>query len=266
MIFSNCGSDARKPRARAIAVLAGALLVSACQGDSILAPREGGANSVWLSATTQLLTSLGDTLRLKSLVRDATGAPAPDVPMRWQLSAPGILEPLGNGLFRAVGNGRVTIRATVDPSATGVRPSGYFANVSSDSMIVNVQQAPAYMVALSVDTLYTMIGVRRAVGLQVTDARGHEIERDVLSVAYEMMDPRVATVDGAGVVRSVEEGRTELVATARTAAGATTWRAPVNVRPRATHTSCMNFTQRRQARKSCVTSDFVVHASREVTP
>ncbi len=263
-----CNRDFAAPssRTRVVLTLAASLLGAACQSDSVLAPPTGGAESVRLSASSGQLTSLGDTLRLDALVRGASGQQLSATPVRWQLSVPGVLEQVGNGQFRAVGNGRVTISAFLDPSGTGVRPRGYFADAMSDSVTVHVQQAPAQVYALSADTLYNMIGITRAVRLRITDARGHDIDRDALRVVYEMMNAQVAAVDSTGTLRSVSEGRTELVATISTSSGAATWRSPVSVRPRAAHTSCMTFTQRRQARQACVTSDFVVHAPRAVTP
>ncbi len=256
----------RLRRARTTLLVGSSVLVTACAGESMLAPPTGGTENVQLAASSRQLSSLGDTLRVDALVRNASGAELNAVPLRWQLSAPGVLEPLGHGLFRAVGNGRVIITVAVDPSHTGVRPGGYYADVRVDSVTVNVQQIPAQVLALSADTLFTMVGLTRKVHLRVTDARGHDIDRDLLRVSYHMVDARVATVDSTGRVTSAAEGRTELVATASTAGGASTWQQPVNVRPRAAHTSCMNFTQRRRAREACVTSNFIVHAPREITP
>jgi hypothetical protein len=256
----------RRTLAPRLTTLAAALLVTACRSDSVLAPSGGAVDAVRLAASSRQLTSLGDTLRLDALVRDAAGERLNAVPMQWQLSSTGVLEPLGNGLFRAVGNGRVTIVGAVDPSATGVRPRGYYADLVTDSIVVDVEQRPAQVLTLSADTLFTMVGLARPVRLRITDARGYEVDPALLRVSYQVLDPHVATVDSTGMVRSASEGRTELVATAGTATGSTTWRAPITVRPRAAHTSCMTFTQRRRARQACVTSDFVVHAPRGGTP
>jgi hypothetical protein len=237
------------------ASLAASLALAACAPDDALSPRAPEAAGVSLTADSRApLTSLGDSAIVRHRVYDRHGAALAAVPVRWSVSAPGVVEPDGEGVFRAVGNGRVTVVAELDPGLTGVRPAGYWAGRLADSVVVEVRQRPARLTLAPVDTAFATLGASRQLRVLVTDARGNAMLDGPPPLAWRSADPRVLAVDGAGVVRSLAEGAAAITVEADELRGAATF----TVRPRLPHTSCMVFAQRRQTRQSCVTLGFTM--------
>jgi hypothetical protein len=239
------------------ALLAAATLtLTACAADDALRPRDAQPAGVHLSVdATGALASLGDTAIVRMQVLDARGAVMRDAHPRWSLSADGIVVADAEGVFRAVGNGRVTIVASIDPGTTGVRPSGYFAERVADSVVIEVRQKAARLTLAPVDTAFGALGTHRQLGVHVTDARGNAMLGGPPPLTWRSADARVVQVDGAGVVRSVGEGTSQVTVQVGDLVGAATF----TVQPRRPHTSCMVFAQRRQTRQSCVTVDFTLH-------
>jgi hypothetical protein len=236
-------------------LLAATVVFTACDANDPLGVSGSQPETVILSAEgSGLLTSLGDTAIVRSQVLDHSGTQLDSAPLRWTITPADIVQADGEGVFRAVGNGRVTIVAAIDVARTGVRPSGYWAGRLADTVVIEVRQRASRLAVAPVDTAFTTIGARRQLGVQVTDARGNAMLDGPPPLTWRSADPRVVTVDSAGLVRSSGEGDAKVMVHADDLAGAATF----TVRPRLSHTSCMVFAQRRRPLQSCVTLDFVV--------
>ena len=238
----------------ALAALAVATL-AACAPDAALRPDVAQPTTVGLTAVAAApLASIGDTALVRPRVLDQHGQPLDGVRLRWSLSRDGVVAQDAEGVFRAVGNGRVTVVASIDPGTTGVRPAGYWADRVADSVVIEVRQRAARLALAPVDTAFGALGTARQLRVTVTDARGHALLDGPPPLTWLSGDARVIAVDGAGVVRSMAEGTARVTVQAESLVGAATF----TVQPRLPHTSCMVFAQRRQTRQSCVTLDFVV--------
>ena len=239
---------------RAAAVLAASALAACVPADPL---RPDGAYPTGLVLTADAqgpLASLGDTARVVARVLDVHGASLPTVPLRWTLRPAGVLVRDGEGIYRAVGNGRVTLVAEIAVGETGVRPAGYYAKPVADSVVLEVRQRPARLAIAPVDTAFATLGASRALRALVTDARGNAMLDGPPPLTWLSADPRVLAVDAAGVLRSVGEGAARVTVRSDALSGAATF----SVQPRLPHTSCMVFAQRKQTRQSCVTLDFVM--------
>jgi hypothetical protein len=237
------------------ALLAGSLSLTACGAADLVRPYHSPAAIVTLTASSSVsLASVGDTDIVTPLVFDQQGNTIDGVRLHWSFSPSGIVQQDGDGIFRAIGNGRVTVVVEIDPGETGVRPAGYWAARIADSVVIEVRQRPARVTFAPVDTAFTALGGTRQVRVQVADARGHPMLDGPPLLTWQSSDPRVVLVDSVGVVRSFGEG------TARISvhAGELTGGATFTVRPRLPHTSCMVVEVRRQNRQSCVTIDLIV--------
>lgn len=249
----------RRPIDRALltaSLLAASLLLGGCAADDVLVPDDRHAAGVSLTASVSVaLASIGDTALVQPRVYDQHGATIAGARLRWSVRPAGVVQQDAEGVYRAVGNGRVTVVAEVDPGETGVRPAGYWAGRVADSTVIEVRQRAAHLAVAPVDTAFGTLGAARQLRVQVTDARGNAMIDGPPPLAWQSADARVVTVDGAGVVRSLGEGTARIVVRADQLTGAATF----TVQPRLPHTSCMVFAQRRQTRQSCVTLDFVLH-------
>lgn len=245
----------RTTRPRLGLLLAASVTLTACSTDDLLGPE--GARPAQVILTTRgpaSLASLGDTALLTPRVLDVDGRPLDGVRLRWSVSRTGVVERDADGVYRAIGNGQVTIVAEVDVAETGVRPDGYWAGRIADSVTIEVRQRAARLALAPVDTMFFALGTSRPLRAQVTDARGHPMLEDPPPLVWTSAEPGVVAVDSAGVVRSLGEGAARVSVSAGELVGAATF----FVSPRVPHTSCMVFTQRRQTRQTCVTLDFVL--------
>lgn len=249
-------------RAQRGLILGATVFLAACQADSVVAPTGGTPDRITVSTTsTAPMSSFGDSATIAVRVLDAGGATLSGVPLVYKVSAPGVVESLGNGIFRAVGDGQVTVTAEVDPGATGARPAGYYADRLTGTVTLQVRQLPARIIPVSADTGFTALGVIKPVVLRVTDARGNPMGTSTTRT-WSTANPQVATVDANGNVRSVGSGTTRLTYTI----GTLTWSTTVIVNASRDHVSCMRYTQRRNAREACVTNTFTLRAPRGSTP
>ncbi len=243
-------------------ILGATAFLAACQADSVVAPTGGTPDRISVSSTVGTpMSSFGDSATVAVRVFDAGGATVTGVPLIYKVSAPGVVESLGNGIFRAVGDGQVTVTAEVDPSATGARPAGYYANRLTGTVTLQVRQVPARIIPVSADTGFTALGLIKPVVLRVTDARGNPMGTS-FSRTWSTDNPQVATVDVNGNVRSIGSGTTRLTYSV----GTLTWSATVIVNASRQHVSCMRYTQRRNARETCVTNTFTLRGPRGGTP
>jgi hypothetical protein len=247
-----------------VALAAMTLMAAACGNDTPTAASRGGvATAITLSMPGGgSLASLGDTARITAQVEDVDGRPLGDAPLQWTVTTPGIVEQVGPGQFRALRNGRTVVVATIDPGLTGVKPTGYHADRVVDSVAIEVRQQPAQIIG-AIDALFRTIGTRRALQLQVLDARGTPVDPAVLPrIMLTTGNANVATVDSTGRVRSVGDGTT----TISVSAGSATWQQQIEVQARRPHVSCMTYTTRRRTAGACVNNQFVIYEARSVQP
>ena len=101
-------------------VVAIALLLAACGGDSTTGPSSGTptptptpvATSITLSATSVSLASLGATSQLSATVKDQTGATMASATVTWITSDAAVATVSSTGLVTSVADGTATITAT----------------------------------------------------------------------------------------------------------------------------------------------------------
>ncbi|WP_373068762.1 hypothetical protein [Gemmatimonas sp.] len=244
------------PARRAMrALLAASLVVTACAPADIVRSVDRAPGSIDLTVVNTLpLESFGDTALVQSRVLDQAGAALADVPLRWSASPAGIVEMVGNGAFSAVGNGRVSIIAEVDPAQSGVRPRGYFSGPLADTVVIEVRQRALRLDITVSDTTFRLLGTVRSLRAVVTDRRGNIMGPIVAPVSWYSVNATIVSIDSAGVARSRAEGRTNIVATSGELSATTV----MTVTPRLPHVSCMVYARRRQANTSCVSLDFVL--------
>lgn len=247
----------RLPRMTRLTALTLVSLLSfaACSADDALSPGSGRPASLTLvsSGSTQL-ASLGDSARLTPRVLDASGRAVMGARVTWAVSPGSVVVRDGEGVYRAVANGRATVIATIDVSETGVHPSGYWAAPLVDSVVINVRQRAARITLGTVDTAFTRLGTVRQLQPTVTDARGNPMSGVLAPVTWESTDARIVSVDTAGLVRSSGEGTAGVTARVEALNAFATF----TVNPRLMHTSCMTYGVRRKVQQSCVTLDFVM--------
>src|SRR5690348_10926416 len=104
----------RMTRLDAAALLLGAALLTACSADNLVRP-DGAtpAKIVLSSSSASALASLGDTALVTARVLDRDGNPVSGATVRWSLDRAGVVRQDADGVYRAVGNGRVTVVAEV---------------------------------------------------------------------------------------------------------------------------------------------------------
>jgi hypothetical protein len=231
-----------------------AVALSACSSHDALGPQGLVPAEISLSVDSVVLASLGDTAVVTARVLDRDGRQVTAAKLRWTLRDNGVVARDGDGMYRAIGNGRATLVAEIDVGATGVRPAGYWAEGVVDSVVLEVRQRPARLTISPVDTLIGTLGALRQLRATITDARGNALLDAPPALAWRTADPRVLSVDSTGLVRSLGEGRASITVSADHLNGS----ASFTVNPRLPHTSCMRYAQRKQNRQSCVTLDLVV--------
>ena len=125
-----------------IAVLSTAFL-AACS-DSPLGP-SSGETSIHVSASAMTATSLGQTISVEASVVDAAGKPVAGGPIRWELSASDVLESLGDGRFRVLKEGTVTVTAvwTKDPTIRATVAVNIDAGLLASACVSRSDQATA---------------------------------------------------------------------------------------------------------------------------
>ncbi len=164
------------------------------------------AAEVRLPPVPRTLTALDDTVRLVAEVLDANGHPVPGAAVTWSSGDESVVTVDVAGLVRAVGNGNATVTAA----------SGSV----MESVALTVAQVPAEIRLSAPVDMLTALGdtVRLAAG--VFDANGHAIVG--VGIEWSSGDRTVASVDGAGLVRAVGNGSTEIAAGSGSATGTLT--------------------------------------------
>jgi hypothetical protein len=207
---------------RTTSLLAAGAALAACADDPLRPERARPARVALALDSTTALASLGDTARVTARVLDAAGRPVAGAVVRWSLAG-GAVARDGEGVYRAVANGRATVVAEVDVGETGVAPAGYWARRVADSVTIDVRQRAARLAIARADTAFRTLGARRLLAVAVTDARGHALLDGPPPLAWRSADPGVVAVDAAGLLHSVARGSARVTVQAGTLSGAATF-------------------------------------------
>ena len=150
--------------------------------------------SLTTSRGTLALASLDETAALTATATDVRDQPIEGVAPRWESAAPAVATvDAATGVVTARGNGTTVIRAIV----------GIDTAVSS----VTVQQQVASIVAAPGDVLLDALGADSALAVAGLDATGHPAALGTaVPLVWTSADTTIATVDGAGRVRSKDNG------------------------------------------------------------
>ncbi|MEN8376740.1 MAG: kelch repeat-containing protein [Gemmatimonadota bacterium] len=167
------------------------LTVLACADDSPAEPRLPA--SVAVTPSSVLLESFGEEAGLTAEVFDAAGRRL-DAPIVWTSSAGEVAPVDSGGRVVAVLNGQASILAT--------------AGAASGTAEVTVAQRTASITWRSDPVVFDAVGESTGIIADAKDARGHSIPG--WWGVYSSEDVGVVTVNGDGVVRSVDSGRTVL--------------------------------------------------------
>lgn len=175
------------------------VFVIGCGGDAPIEPVDKIPASVSVSMTTAALASLGETVQVTAIVRDADGV-ALSVPVSWKTDLPSVASVSATGVITAVGNGTTTITAS--------------AGSVSATVAVTVKQEPNE-ITLSSSAVRLTPGASASLQATVKDARGGTIQDAVVS--WTTSDLAVATVTPSGAVTAVAAGVATITAQAGTA-------------------------------------------------
>lgn len=152
--------------------------------------------SVTVTPNTPTLTSIGDTVQLSASIEDAGGTVVADSTASWSSLDTLVATVNASGLVTAVANGTagiVAVSGGVDDTAT----------VTVNQTVANVDVAPATRTFTALtDTATFTASVTDALGSAVTGA----------AVTWSSKDTLIATVSAAGLVTSVGDGTTYVVA------------------------------------------------------
>lgn len=168
----------------------------------------GPVERVVLAPDSAAFASLGDTLRFRAALTDASGNAVTGQPVAWASLDTAVAGVDAAGLVRARGNGlgRVVASAGGRADTATVRVSQVVAGLSVSPLGVGIPKG---------DTL--------RVRATAVDARGNPAPAAALE--WSSSDPGVATVDGNGLIRGVEVGN----ATVSVRSGTRTASLPVTV-------------------------------------
>ncbi|MHB1194690.1 MAG: Ig-like domain-containing protein [Longimicrobiales bacterium] len=155
------------------------------------------AASLTLTPETLTLASLGETATPVAVVLDARGSVMPSAVVTWASSNPSVATVGPAGLITAVTNGTARITAT--------------SSSASDFVDVTVAQTVAKVLLTPQTKTFTSLGDTMTAVAALTDARGNIL---VAPITWLSTAPSVATVTTGGLITSVSNGSTKVIATA----------------------------------------------------
>ena len=156
-----------------------------------------------MTPETNALESIGQTVQLSGVVRDAQGAVIPGVALTWQSSAGTIASVTSVGLVTAIANGSAQITAT-----TGT---------VMGRATVNVNQVVTTVAVTPPATTLTSIGVTVPLAAQARDANGNPVVGATFS--WQSSNAAVASVSATGIVTANSIGSATITATSGTVNG-----------------------------------------------
>ncbi len=146
----------------------------------------------------------GDTVALSASTMDANGYPVHGAAVRWGSNNPSVATVGSSGTVVAVAPGQDTVVATSE----NVRGTATVA-------VTSAQSSGSASISLSSGLAFTSLKDTARLTVTATDASGNTLRPTDLT--WSTRDAGVATVDASGLVESVADGRTYIVATYGTA-------------------------------------------------
>jgi uncharacterized protein YjdB len=137
----------------------------------------------------------GHTQTIKYEVLDKKGRVLPGLAVAWTSDKPKVANVDNNGLVRSLSPGRAVLTATVQNA--------------SGSSSVEVVDVGSLVVSPNRMTLVGPPGTKMGLLAEVKDTKGNLVN---LKPKWISGDPKIASVDAAGVVTSIAEGRTTIIA------------------------------------------------------
>jgi uncharacterized protein YjdB len=173
------------------------LMLASCSDSSATAPptEDKSVASVEITSSPDTLRSIGATVRLSAVARDASGSTTADAAISWTSLGPSVSTVSSDGTVTAVANGSALILAT--------------SGTAADTATVIVRQDPASLELLSGEQVLRP-GQSATLEAELRDANEHPILDAVL--AWSSSDEAVGQVDGNGVVTAIAPGTAWILA------------------------------------------------------
>ncbi|PYP38605.1 MAG: hypothetical protein DMD48_09105 [Gemmatimonadetes bacterium] len=164
--------------------------------------------SIVITPGNQTFSSLGDGATLTAEARDALNAAVPGVTFAWVSRAPAIVSAQGR-----VGNSQLADISALQNGSTRIVASG---DGVSDSVTATVHQVATTLGLTPITFNFDRINGSDTISAVVLDARGHQLDDSM--IVWASRNTAVATVNtigvnGARLIRAVDEGQTRVVAT-----------------------------------------------------
>ena len=154
------------------------------------------ASDIRLSLSADSLRAIEDTLWIAATVVDSRGNRIADPDVIWSSSFVAVATVDADGVVLAVGNGRTEITAVSGP-ATASAP------VTVDQRVAEIRLSGGGEPLAALDDTVRLVA-------EVVDENGHPVEN--AGITWSSSDEAVATVDAAGLVTAVGNGRASIVA------------------------------------------------------
>ena len=169
------------------------------------APEEA-SNVVTVEITpAEASTPVGGKLQFKAVAKDAAGQPLPDAAKLWFAAPFDAASADDKGEVSFVEPGEITVGAVVG------KKIGY----------AHVTVAKPHIAAVTVTPLTAPLAVGSSHQMEATPRNASGDPRSDVSLAWSSLDPRVASVDSAGMVRALKPGKTGIRAAGDGATGET---------------------------------------------
>lgn len=159
------------------------------------------------------MSSLGDSISLSVRVLDAAGRQIDGLPLEYYVTGTGVMESLGNGLFRATGNGNAWLVAKTLNDVPRPQAGGLALVRIADSVAVTVSQVPAALAVQPFDTIFYALGLTRQASAMLSDARGNAVPGALAKVDWSVGDSTIVGADSLGRITARGDGATQITAT-----------------------------------------------------
>jgi uncharacterized protein YjdB len=196
-------------RAAAAFGLAVAFVLGACGGEDPGGPNGPGGQtvaSVAVAPVADTLVSFGETVQMNASALDASGSAVSGQTFAWTTSNPNVATVSSSGLVTAVGDGTVTITASVS-------------NVSGNAS-VSVAQQVASVTITPTSTSLSAVGQTATFTAEARDANNNVVTG--VGTVWLSSDHNVATINSAGVAFATGSGTAVITGAVRGVPGIAT--------------------------------------------
>lgn len=199
-----------------------ALLAVAGCSDSPMAPAGEEASRIVLDQELVTADSHREVLRFYARVYDGQGHEMAGVPLAWSVDDSGVLEALGDGAFRTLGDGTANVTVRLAGPLPSVSGDGYEDQAPHATGQVRVKQVAARLGLFVGDSLVAdedgfaalvaldiwAVDERPILSARPVDAQGQALVDTAppAEVSWQTQDPGVLTLDGSGTVLPVGDG------------------------------------------------------------